>query len=282
MRKVYRKYAENQGGGVLRKKDLQTAVKVVNARYARYYQTWLEENGDPEEIYDFEDFREVIETFREMVRDTFRAYLGFTQEELKPFQVAFDKRQPDADGTLSEEKVGDLFTDLIPSLGWDSKLRDLLRTAVRTNNATSKPLNFIGFLKVMRDFKDKFDALQDASAPWMCEELGIRWRVADEVLEACNDAFFGREKAPSLWMDHTVSLLYGSGPTGQSIRAEGLTAEEMEGLRKYLCKVLLDQQITSLQDFVVIVTRVRKLALSRLAEAAAAGYDTLAVPVLRV
>eukprot|EP00930_Biecheleria_cincta_P094104 TRINITY_DN848_c0_g2_i1.p1 TRINITY_DN848_c0_g2~~TRINITY_DN848_c0_g2_i1.p1 ORF type:complete len:724 (+),score=180.28 TRINITY_DN848_c0_g2_i1:139-2310(+) len=273
MRKVFRKYAENQGAGVLRKKDLQTAVRVANARFARYYQSWVQEHGSPADFYDFEDFRELIEMFRDMVCGTFRAAQGFTQEELKPLQAAFDKREPNAEGMLSDAKVGDLLVYLIPSLTWDGDLRDMLREVLRTNNATSSPLNFEAFLKVMRDLKDACNALHDASAPLLCEQLGIAWDRVDVVLDAYNLCLFCREQAPQNLSDATLALLYGSGPPGQSVSSDGLSLVELKGLKLSLARMLKEKHAATVEDFVAIVRQLRRLPPAKLAHAASEGGE---------
>ncbi|CAE7286542.1 unnamed protein product [Symbiodinium sp. KB8] len=111
-RTVFRKYAEKGGAGPLRREKLQLALKMVNVRYTSFFTDWLKKTTELPGQLDFEDFRDIVASFRQMNRDAYRAHSRFTQKEVNSLDDCFRKLGPDRNGKLLHGKAGQGASDI--------------------------------------------------------------------------------------------------------------------------------------------------------------------------
>ncbi|CAE7258284.1 unnamed protein product [Symbiodinium microadriaticum] len=183
-RTVFRKYAEKGGAGPLRREKLQLALKMVNVRYTSFFTDWLKKTTELPGQLDFEDFRDIVASFRQMNRDAYRAHSRFTQKEVNSLDDCFRKLGPDRNGKLLHGKVAELFESLYPALKWDPKLRETMRNSLKLHSATSKPLSLDGFLEVLRTFEDTCASALDEAVELVARDLSLSPSGVDDFLEA--------------------------------------------------------------------------------------------------
>lgn len=183
-RTVYRKYAAQQGAGLLRRDNLQTALKMVKVGYESLYPGWLKKQATLGKELDFEEYCKVLQDFRYMYRDIYRSNFCFTPREVKAYEESFKKYGLDSAGRLPQSKLADLFESIYPALKWDPTLKNALRQCIRKQDAQAKSVEFSAFLRALRAFEDAEADLLDQDAATVAKSFGLLPGEADDFMDA--------------------------------------------------------------------------------------------------
>jgi len=184
-RTVYRKYAEQNGVGKLRRDNLQTALKMVKLGYASLFTPWMKKQAALGKELDFEEFCVILQDFRRMHRDIYRSQCCFTQKEVKLYEESFKKYGLDSAGRLPQSKLADLFETLYPALKWDPTLKQALKQSIKKQDASAKAVDFRAFLRALRGFEDAEADLLDQDAPKVANTFGgLTPSQADDFMDA--------------------------------------------------------------------------------------------------
>jgi len=190
IRKVFRLFAADGGAGKLQTlENLQAAVARLNRNFVNDLTDWTKMFRPGARLarkhvsFDFEEFRAIVLSCCERTRQRVHKNAGYPESELMTLRIEFVKCAAEGGGDMEVDGAGlmKLFKVLIPEAQTLSTVHKRLRKVMESEKISKKGVDWHGFLRVIRGYKELTEAYYEKRIQACLDTLDLPESCIDDA-----------------------------------------------------------------------------------------------------